>query len=423
LKFQAVPSWTFFWVTGEMSVVVPTILGWISGPLEASAAPDSLTEVPQWKSCLLQVFTQPPGALAFMVDVLFFYMRNLLNIVVAIQAVVSQRHSLALTLMFGVVCPGLMHSVNMYYIMLVISPDVSVRTRFFEATLAAFNLNRGVEARRYLKGKAPTMGLVIKDKLGNLTFGAVPAISASLQELMKGTVQPGTDRKLLIFQACMGTLAAGFSMKLLHTISGPPSRMEKYRFWDVDSRPVLHISMVQLIDMSQIVYRITLFALVGAFVGVELEIAMVLGYAAVSSCFFKMGLSLMPAYDNSSNLMSLISGLENAVYDYAWLERVPVYSFYAEASFHLRMIQMGIAAGIIYANWENHVDFDHTVLWMTLGVCVFFATTYVVTYVHYVFYLMRHRVAMSGELRDEFVGNMFLKRQQRRQDRRAVLLE
>merc|ERR1719491_1378308 len=94
-----------------------------------------------------------------------------------------------------------------------------------------------------------------------------------------------------------------------------------------------------LIDFAQVLYRGILFACVGAIVGLPHLLLVILCYACACSALTFVGLSLIQSYDGFATLMSMITGIEDVLYDYTWLEPVPVYSFYIQVSFFLRVLQ------------------------------------------------------------------------------------
>ena len=90
-----------------------------------------------------------------------------------------------------------------------------------------------------------------------------------------------------------------------------------------------------IIDYSQVFYRGILFSMVGAIIGIPHMTLIILCYACAVSALTYSGLSLLQAYDGFATLMSFITGVEDVLYDYTWLEPVPVYSFYISVSYFL----------------------------------------------------------------------------------------
>jgi hypothetical protein len=148
-----------------------------------------------------------------------------------------------------------------------------------------------------------------------------------------------------------------------------------------------------------------MFTFVVAFAGVLPGVLLLVAMAVVTALFVRFGFSYIKAYQGKVSLMSLVTGLECAVYDYCWLEPVPVYSFYVESCYFLRLVQLGCAAWMIGENWEVKKELDptyfHVFWWSGIGA----AGVYFLAYPYYVFFVCADRVAIARAKRDAFIGD------------------
>lgn len=355
-------------------------------------------------------YTHAPTKLSFATAVVVHYSGMAVNTYICLDALANGMMSLFLVTLCALVLPGLHHSVNIYLLMSVVQSDISHGTRRREALFTALNLNRALEAHRFWLGKAPTWTLHVKDRLGHLTVGVLPAVTINITSLLKGTLAPGFSRNLIIGNTVRLMMDAGFQTRLAHSCCGPPTNMQKYRFWNADAHPVLHVFIVGLLDFSQVGYRLILFALVSNFAGFSQFIAIVVIYSIVCAGYAQVGWSVVPAFRGHETLMSCITGIETVLYDYTWLEPVPVYSFYIEVHFRLRVVQALVGLWLVAAGWNRHVEFEEDVLSIVVGSGVVLATIYFALYPIYVFIMMKDQVREVFEKRDEFISQMFHRR-------------
>ncbi|CAD7927424.1 unnamed protein product [Amoebophrya sp. A120] len=373
-------------------------------------------------------FAEPPSAQSFAFNVFEHYVEMSAAIAVAIDAYLSDMHSLLFVTLFGLILPPLCHAINTYFVLSIVKNEMPEREKLYESFFAALNLNRLREARRFLKGQAPIWSLHFKDRLGNLTLCAIPSCIISLSTLMRNVGD--FNRGLVVFELIFVFVMSATQVQVVHTCHGPPGNMQKYRVWGIktgeDSLPsdgagklLCHALSAFLIDVSQVAYRLLLLTLLTVFCGWSATVAVLGVYAIVTTLLVRIGLSLVPAYLGYVDIMSCITGLETALYDYCWLEPVPVYSFYSEAHFPLRALQAMVMVWLIHLNWTDAAvaDLDEDVLGLTVGLAAVFSALYFALYPVYMYGVNRHRWRESKTRRDEFLATMYKKRVERLQSK------
>lgn len=365
----------------------------------------------------LDQFVNPPDASALARGVFLYYCSLASNMVVVILAVLDENWVLFIVNLCAVILPGIMHAMNMFFVLSIVKPDMDKIQKRREAILTVFNLNKIVEVYRYMHGTPPIWSLLFKARLGALTFCALPSSTINIVNLVSG-LEPGYMRTFLIFNTCLNLIFASLSARLVHSCHGPPGNMQKYRYWDIAGQPYMSVFFMLIIDFSQIYYRLVMLGLVCVFAGPVYEAALAVAMSAGIGAFARVGLQVVPAYDGVEKLMSSITAFENAIFDYPWLEPVPVYSFYIEVSYFFRIIQMIFGGVIIAGRWEKRLTFDPAMFQLFMLSGGFAAATYMLVYPFYVFYLVRDRVAASYEKRDEFMSTMLKKRFDRQTSRR-----
>lgn len=400
-------------------------------PGKICAAPAG--EEPAWcgpESSLAQLvrgyFVEPPSAQSFALDVFQHYVEILVSIAVAIDAYLNDMTMLWCVTLLGLILPPLCHAINMYFVLSIVRGEMSECEKLWESFFAALNLNRLLEARRFLKkDQAPIWSLHFKDRLGNLTLYAIPACVISLSTLMRNVGD--FNRGLVVFELAYVFVMSATQVRVVHTCHGPPGNMQKYRVWGITAgdpldgagKLICHAGLAFLIEVSQVTYRLLLFTLLTVFCGWSITFAVIGVYAIVATLLVRIGLSLVPAYVGYADIMSCITGLETALYDYCWLEPVPVYSFYSETHFPLRAVQGSVMVWLIHSNWTDAVvaDLDEALLGLTTGLAAVFSALYFTAYPIYMYGVNRRRWLESQIRKDEFLGTMYKKRVDRLQSK------
>lgn len=355
-------------------------------------------------------FINTPKPRGLATSVALYYCGWFSTATVAVLAVRDEEWTLFIVNVCALFLPGIVHSVNMFFVLAIVKKDMDKNEKRKEALLTVLNLNKIMEVRRFFNGTPPIWSLLFKSRLVQLTSNTLPAMTINIMSLVSGSLEPGFTRNFLFFNTMFGLCLASLSAKLVHTCNGPPGNMQKYRYWDVETRPYFHVFIMLVIDFCQIYYRLVGLALVAVFAGVWHEVLLIILMSFVTGAFAKVGLQVVPAYVGVENLMSAITGFENVIYDYPWLEPVPVYSFYIEVSYLFRLLQVIVGSVIISAHWEERHYFDETMFYVFFGSCASCTALYLLVYPFYVFYLMKDRVAASYEKRDEFISTMLKKK-------------
>lgn len=336
---------------------------------------------------------------------------------VVILAALDENWVLFVVNLGAVVLPGVMHAMNMYFVLSIVKKDMDASTKRREAILTIFNVNKIMEVHRYFRGTPPIWSLLFKARLGGLTFCSLPSTTVNILNLVSG-LEHGYTRTFLIYSTCLNLMFASLSARLVHSCHGPPGNMQKYRFWDVERSPYISVFFMLVIDFSQIYYRLVMLGLVAVFAGPAYEMALAVAMSAGIGAFARVGLNVVTAYEGVEKLMSSITALENVIFDYPWLEPVPVYSFYIEVSYFFRTIQLIFAGVIIVGRWEKRHTFDQNMFYLFAGTGGAAALTYLTAYPFYVYFLVRDRAAASYEKRDEFMSTMLKKRFDRKSSKR-----
>eukprot|EP00927_Polykrikos_kofoidii_P084358 TRINITY_DN8867_c0_g1_i7.p1 TRINITY_DN8867_c0_g1~~TRINITY_DN8867_c0_g1_i7.p1 ORF type:complete len:468 (+),score=38.42 TRINITY_DN8867_c0_g1_i7:109-1512(+) len=364
------------------------------------------------RRAVVKRFVEVPSPRALFFGLFPHYIGMAANSGTLITAIINNRWVLTFVTLGVLIIPGLMHAINMFFVSSIVKPDMPVHEKRREALLSSLNLNRIVEVRSYRAGSEPIWSLLFKDRLGSLTLSKLPSFTINLAELLSDSVPAGFGRVFLQCNTIAQLFFASTSMYTLHTCCGPPGNMQKYRFWNVEENLFLNVIMSQAIDISQVWYRLVMLGFLGAFGGFHLMLAVVIAYSCVTAVLVRVGLSVVPAYGfrKTATVMSLITGLENVLFDYPWLEPVPVYSFYIEACFALRSLQAGICALAIFINWEVGQEWNDFAFYLFGGSGAFMAVVYFTIYPLYVFYLVGDRAMESYEKRDDFISTKLSER-------------
>jgi len=219
-----------------------------------------------------------------------------------------------------------------------------------EALLELLNVRKGVEVYRAFKYKEePNWHMWMESKVLTITLECLPFFTGFLKKALTDWEGVSGQLMLLALGQCISLLRAGWPT---HVNRGSPSNLHNWRLIELTENRGW-IPLVWLVDASQLLYRVGLFALVDNFAGRGHMVALVSSYWIYSFLLCVFTIEAMGLPRRLVFLYSWLYSIHWVIFDKFWFEMNTGACLIVRHTVSSRFIQGLIGLWLVAQNFEE----------------------------------------------------------------------